>query len=152
MAWCCLLKHRVNIGAGNFSTTVSRTALVPTRPPIQWVQGSLSLGLKRPGREADHSPPSSPEVKNAWRYTSIPEYVFMARCLVKHRDNFTLSLQGQYYFTPHRFFCSVDEKIRIIKTEWHIFILASISYPLRKFIFDIPICHSAFPPPTNANQ
>jgi hypothetical protein len=39
--------------------TVSRTALVPTQPPIQWVSGALSLGVKRPGREADHSPPSS---------------------------------------------------------------------------------------------
>jgi hypothetical protein len=26
---------------------------------------ALSLGVKRPGREADHSPPSSAEVKNA---------------------------------------------------------------------------------------
>jgi hypothetical protein len=25
-----------------------------------------------PGREADHSPPSSAEVKNAWSYTSTP--------------------------------------------------------------------------------
>jgi hypothetical protein len=33
---------------------------------------SSSLGVKRPGREADHSPPSSAEVKNAWRYTSTP--------------------------------------------------------------------------------
>jgi hypothetical protein len=24
--------------------------------PIQWVPGDLSLELKRPGREADHSP------------------------------------------------------------------------------------------------
>jgi hypothetical protein len=30
--------------------------------PIQWVPGALSLGIKRPGREADHSPPSSAEV------------------------------------------------------------------------------------------
>jgi len=29
-----------------------------TRPPIQWVLGVLSRGVKRPGREADHSPPS----------------------------------------------------------------------------------------------
>jgi hypothetical protein len=34
--------------------------------------GALSLGVKRPGREADHSPPSSAEVKNAWNYTSTP--------------------------------------------------------------------------------
>jgi hypothetical protein len=28
-------------------------------------------GVKRPAREADNSPPSSAEVKNAWSYTSI---------------------------------------------------------------------------------
>jgi hypothetical protein len=50
--------------------TVSRTALGPTQPPIQCVSGALSLGVKRPGREADHSPPSSADVKNAWSYTS----------------------------------------------------------------------------------
>jgi hypothetical protein len=44
-------------------TTVSRTALGPTQPPIQGVPGALSLGVKRPGREANHSPPSSAEVK-----------------------------------------------------------------------------------------
>jgi len=26
----------------------------------------------RPGREADHSPPSSAEDENAWNYTSTP--------------------------------------------------------------------------------
>jgi hypothetical protein len=30
---------------------------------IQWLPGALSLGVKRPGREADSSPPSSAEVK-----------------------------------------------------------------------------------------
>jgi hypothetical protein len=44
-------------------TTASRTALGPTQPPIQWVPGALSLGVKRLGREADHSPPSSADVK-----------------------------------------------------------------------------------------
>jgi hypothetical protein len=53
-------------------TTASRTALGPTEPPIQWVPGPLSLEVKRPGREADNSPPSSAEVKNAWSYTSTP--------------------------------------------------------------------------------
>jgi len=32
----------------------------------------LSLGVKRPGREADYSSSSSAEVKNAWSCTSIP--------------------------------------------------------------------------------
>jgi hypothetical protein len=31
--------------------------------PIQWVLGTLSLGVKRPRREADRSPPSSAEVE-----------------------------------------------------------------------------------------
>jgi hypothetical protein len=29
-------------------------------------------GVKRPGRGADHPPPSSAEVENEWRYTSAP--------------------------------------------------------------------------------
>jgi hypothetical protein len=52
--------------------TTSRPAPRPTQPPIQWVRGTLSLGVKWPGREADHLPPSSTEVKNAWNYTSAP--------------------------------------------------------------------------------
>jgi hypothetical protein len=60
-------------GAGNFFfTTASVTALVPTQPPIQWVPGALSLGVKRPGRKADHSFPSSAEDNNSWSYTSTP--------------------------------------------------------------------------------
>jgi hypothetical protein len=51
-------------GAGNFHlTTASRIALGPTQPPIQWVSGVISLGVKRSGREADHSHPSSAEAK-----------------------------------------------------------------------------------------
>jgi hypothetical protein len=81
------------LGLGIFLfTTASRMALKPTQPPIQWIPGALSLGIKRPGRETGHSPPFSAEVKNAWSYTFIPIYVFMALCLVKHRDKFTFYL------------------------------------------------------------
>jgi len=62
------------------------------QPPIQWVPGALSLGVKRPERQADHSPPSNAKVTNAWGYTSTPQYVFMVWCLVKHKDNFTFTL------------------------------------------------------------
>jgi hypothetical protein len=44
-------------------TTACRVALGPTQPPIQWVPGALSLGVKWLGREADHSTPSSAEIK-----------------------------------------------------------------------------------------
>jgi len=36
-----------------------------TQPPIQWAPRALSLGVKRPGSRADHSLPSSAEVKYA---------------------------------------------------------------------------------------
>jgi len=44
-------------------TTASRTALGPNKPLIQWVPRALSLGVKQRRRAADHSPPSSAEVK-----------------------------------------------------------------------------------------
>jgi hypothetical protein len=53
---------RRRLGIFLFSTA-SRTAQGHTQPPIQWVLGPLSLGVKRPCRESDHSPPYSAEVK-----------------------------------------------------------------------------------------
>jgi hypothetical protein len=74
---------------GIFLITASKPALGPTQTPIQGVAGALSLGVKWPGRKADHSPPSSAEVNNAWSYTSTPQYIFMAWC--------SLKAQGQIY-------------------------------------------------------
>jgi hypothetical protein len=44
--------------------TAARPVPGPTQPPVQRVPGALSPGVKRSGREADHSP-SSAEVKNS---------------------------------------------------------------------------------------
>jgi hypothetical protein len=44
-------------------TTAARTTLGSTKSDIRWVPGALSLGVKRPEREADHSPATSAEVK-----------------------------------------------------------------------------------------
>jgi len=49
---------------------VSRLDLGPIHPPISWVPGALSLGVKRPVPEADHPLSSDAKVKNAWSYTS----------------------------------------------------------------------------------
>jgi hypothetical protein len=53
-------------------STASRLALRPVQPPIRWVPGASSPGIKRPGREADHSPPPSEEVKNGGAVPSRP--------------------------------------------------------------------------------
>jgi hypothetical protein len=55
-------------------TTASRPALGLTQPPIQRVPGVLALEVKRPAREADHSPPSSDEVKECVElYLNYPD-------------------------------------------------------------------------------
>jgi len=51
-----------------------------TQPPLQWM-----LGVKWPGRGADHSPAASVEVKNVCSCTSTLPYVFMAWCLLEYR-------------------------------------------------------------------
>jgi hypothetical protein len=40
--------------------------------------GGSFPGIKQPGSEADHSPPTSTDVKNPWIYTTTSTYVFMA--------------------------------------------------------------------------
>jgi hypothetical protein len=55
----------------------SKPALGPTRPSIQWVPWAPYPGIKRPGREADHSPPASAEVNNTWICASTHPYAFM---------------------------------------------------------------------------
>jgi hypothetical protein len=55
---------RFPTGAGNFSLhhhVQNGSGARPTSCPM--VPGALSLGVKRPGSEADHSPPSSAEVR-----------------------------------------------------------------------------------------
>jgi hypothetical protein len=53
-------------------STVSRQAVEPTQPPIQQVSGALSLGVKKLGHEADHSPPSNSAVKSDGATTPLP--------------------------------------------------------------------------------
>jgi hypothetical protein len=53
-------------------STVARTAMRLTQSPIQWVPGALSPGVKHLGCEADHSPPSNAELKNAGAIPPLP--------------------------------------------------------------------------------
>jgi hypothetical protein len=103
-------------GRRHLFPTRSRPVLGPTQSPIQWVPGSIYQGVKRPGHEADHTPPSSAKVKNVWSYTSTPLSVFMAQCLIKHRENFaSLTLQLLLLFPwfcyPSSLFTSLTDSI-----------------------------------------
>jgi hypothetical protein len=62
----CSLLHIVQTGSGVHPTSYKMGT------------GGSFLGVKRQGREVDHSPPTSAEIKEMWIYTSTPLYVFMA--------------------------------------------------------------------------
>jgi hypothetical protein len=100
--WCSIPGR----GRGFFLYTVaSRQALESAQPSTRWVPRYLSPEVKWPGLEAEHSPPSGANFKNAWSGTSIPQYVFiawflvkrkirlMAWYLVKQRDNLTFTVK-----------------------------------------------------------
>ena len=54
------------------------SALWPTQTAFQWLTRTLPEGVKRPGREGDHSPPTSVEIENKWSYKSTPPPSIMA--------------------------------------------------------------------------
>jgi hypothetical protein len=81
----------------------SRTAVGATQPPIQWVLRALSLGVKWPGCEADHSPPSSVEVKECVDlYLHSPNTPSWRGARLKHTD-FTFTLyEPKFHFGKSR--------------------------------------------------
>jgi hypothetical protein len=100
-----IIKFDSESGMEDQDSIFGRNKDSPQRPDRLWdpssllskeYRGLLPRGVKRPDREADHSPPSSAEVKKAWRYNSSSpvclhgallnnKYIFMAWYLVKHR-------------------------------------------------------------------
>jgi hypothetical protein len=90
--------------AKNFHFSRStRPALKPNQPPMKWVKWAFSLELKRQGRGADHSPPTSAEVKNTWVCISTPPLCLYVVVLdFKHRDNII-----HYGWVYHRVFLDV---------------------------------------------
>jgi hypothetical protein len=83
-------ESRQGLGIFQF-TTASRPALGPSQPPLQWVSGALSVGVKRQGREADHPPPSNAEVKAIPPFPNRPSW-----------RGAQLKAQGQFYLhVPH---------------------------------------------------
>jgi hypothetical protein len=65
-----MITIRVTVGSRIFSFPRRPDQLWSHQFPIQWVPETLSPGVTRPGREADHSHPISAEAKKTWTYTS----------------------------------------------------------------------------------
>jgi len=109
-------------------TTASIPALGLTQSSIHWVTVSLSLGVKRPGRRAEHSLPSNTEVKNEWSYTSTPQYAYMAWCSsVKAQEHLTL---------PH-------STLGGFTTEWHKWTPLSSQKQLLHWLHRTPDCRNS---------
>ena len=56
----------------------------------QWVYWALSLPIRRPGCESEHTLPSSAEVKFMRRNAPILLCIFTSRCGMTHTENFIL--------------------------------------------------------------
>jgi hypothetical protein len=65
------------------------------------------VGVEQPGVKLNIHLHLAPRSKNEWSYTSIPQYVFTAWYLVKHRDDFTFTTPEKnqdmqaYFSFPH---------------------------------------------------
>jgi len=73
---------------------VSRPALGPTQPPIQWVPGILSRGYSGRGVKLTTHLHLVLRLRMRGAIPPLPHMsqCLMAWCLVKHRDNFTFTL------------------------------------------------------------
>jgi hypothetical protein len=74
--------------------------------------------LKRPGCEADHSLPSTDEVKNLSSCTSTPPYIFMMWCLIKHSDNFIICIRLFSFFPPTGCVGGFYARTEEISSDW----------------------------------
>jgi len=84
--------------------------------------GDSSAGVTQPGPKADHSFPSSAEVKNAWNHATSPSSVFILWCMtmprillhgvvVKHKENsasYLLSILYRIFKLSIRFKCGKE--------------------------------------------
>jgi hypothetical protein len=123
-------------------TTASRTALGPTHPHIQWVQGVLSLGVKRPGREADHSPHLVPRSKNECGYISTPPIRLIWRGVrLNQRDNFTFYNILRHKFQQTSVFHKPCSKINGTITTWLIS-LSNAKFRIQRNVTLKPLCTS----------
>lgn len=126
-------------GRDSSLSTVSRPAVGSIQPPIQLIPGALSSGLKRPESEADHSPPTSAAVKNAWRCTSTPPYISMACRLMKHNYSSlrysSLLCMDIFTFHPYLLQSSYLSSYFSLLTLSYIFLVPCVLYILTEWVW-----------------
>jgi hypothetical protein len=83
--YVCACLYRLGVGVNDWGSipgtdndgiflfaTKPKPDLGPTQPLFKWIPGFFSMWVKRRGCEVEHPPPSSTEVRDAWRYTYTP--------------------------------------------------------------------------------
>lgn len=90
-----------------FSTTF-RLALGTTPLLVQWGMGVSAPGVKWLGSEAEHSPPSSVEVKNGCSYTTTPH-------MRLHGTLLNFNLPYILYFPTSNISCNNDTHFTLTK-------------------------------------
>jgi hypothetical protein len=100
-----------------------RQVLGLTQSPIQWVPG-----VKRPRDEADHSHPTSAEVKKTWIYTST--YVFSGLVVNELSTGttspFTVCLKHLRHYVILKAYDLEEEKSFVLKESSGVEILVRI--------------------------
>jgi hypothetical protein len=107
----------------------SRPALRSTQPPIIWVPGALSPGVKRPGRVVDHSPQTSAEVKKMWIYTSTSIRLHGVVLNLLWRP-ITMAARSKVAFQTDVRVCISD---KLVQRSWALLEEPPIVQPLKNF-------------------
>jgi len=112
----------VPAGAGNFSLHCRvQTGFGAHRASIPMGTRGSFLGVRWAGREANHSPQSSSEVKNAWSHTSTLNTPSWSGPQLKHRDNFTFSFSFNHCIIEWEFLHIVSHYLNSSFTSYNLY-------------------------------
>jgi hypothetical protein len=95
---------------GFFFAIASRLSPGSTDPHVLWVWGSYFFGVNICGMKLTTRLHLMTGLRMRGAIPLLPQYVFMALCLVKHRDNFTFTFYTKIYRANLNFglyWCSV---------------------------------------------
>jgi hypothetical protein len=123
--WCAVsVETGYGLGNRGFAVRVPvrwRNVISPCRPdrvwdppnPIStWYRGSFP-GVKRPGLEADHSQPTSAEVKKTWIYASTPP-IRPHGVLLYNFTLYLIKLRREFCFTPWPLYPKIVTPLTIV--------------------------------------